>query len=201
MKDLFEVCGECRHLSDAAVIFQVTNNMQTAKEVGRMLAQSDKVTIEDICQTLTPARREMAMAIVELYRRLENRTKDRAVIRCSEDIFKVVRRLLAGLDHEECWVIYMNQANRVIKTQRISTGGLTSTMVDVRLVIREAIRVDAVCMAMVHNHPSGNLHPSADDDRLTQTVHMAAKTLNIRLLDHVIFSDDSYYSYADEGRL
>ena len=201
MKDLFEVCGECRHLSDAEVVYQITNSEKTSKDVEKMLMQSDRVTIEDICQTLTPARRVMAMAVIELYRRLQSRGTEQAPVRCSTDIHAAMNRYLSGLDHEECWVIYLNQASKVIRKQRISMGGLAATQVDIRLVIREAIKVNATSMVLVHNHPSGNVRPSQDDDRLTQALLQASKTLKIRMLDHVIFSDGTYYSNADEGRL
>lgn len=201
MKDLFEVCGECRHLSDAEVVYQITNSERTSKEVEKMLLQSDNVTIEEICQTLTPARRAMAMAVIELYRRMLSRKSDFKQIKCSEDIYNLMHQYLQNLDHEECWAIYMNQGSRIVRKQRISTGGLATTQVDVRLVLREALKVNATSLILVHNHPSGNVRPSTDDDRLTQSTFQAAKTLNIRMLDHVIYTDDKYYSYADEGRL
>ena len=201
MKDLFEICGECRHLSDAEIVYQITNSEKTAKSVKQMLMQSDRVTIEDICQQLTPARKDMALAVIELYRRLQDREKNFSVIQNSNHIFKVMRRYLSGLDHEESWAIYLNQASKIIKKQRISSGGLASTSVDIRLVIREAILTNATSVILIHNHPSGNTRPSIDDDRLTQSLSQAAKALNIRMLDHVIFSDVSHYSYADEGRL
>lgn len=201
MKDLFEMCGECRHLSDAEVVYQITNSEKTSKEVEKMLLQSDNVTIEEICQILTPARRAMAMAVIEFYKRMQSRKADNKVIKCSEDIYNVMHRYLQSLDHEECWVIFLNQSSRVIRKQRISVGGLASTQVDIRLILREALKVSATSLILVHNHPSGNVRPSADDDRLTQSTYQAAKTLNIRMLDHVIYADDKYYSYADEGRL
>lgn len=201
MKDLFEVCGECRHLSDAEVVYQITNSEKTSKEVENMLLQSDKVTIDEICEMLTPARRAMAMAVIELYRRMLSRKADNKVIKCSEDIYNVMHRYLQSLDHEECWVIFLNQSSRIIRKQRVSVGGLASTQVDVRLILREALKNNATSMILVHNHPSGNIRPSSDDDRLTQAMFQAAKTLQIRMLDHVIFSDDNYYSYADEGRI
>ncbi|WP_300794520.1 RadC family protein [uncultured Bacteroides sp.] len=201
MNDLFEMCGECRHLSDAEVVYQITNSEKTSKEVEKMLLQSDNVTIEEICQTLTPARRAMAMAVIELYKRMQSRKADNKVIKCSEDIYNVMHRYLQNLDHEECWVIFLNQSSRIIRKQRISVGGLASTQVDVRLILREALKVCATSLILVHNHPSGNVRPSADDDRLTMALQQASKTLNIRMLDHVIYADDQHYSYADEGRL
>ena len=201
MKDLFEMCGECRHLSDAEVVYQITNSEKTSKEVEKMLLQSDNVTIEEICQTLTPARRVMAMAVIELYKRMQSRKADNKVIKCSEDIYNVMHRYLQSLDHEECWVIFLNQSSRIIRKQRVSVGGLASTQVDVRLILREALKVCATSLILVHNHPSGNVRPSADDDRLTMSLQQASKILHIRMLDHVIYADDQHYSYADEGRL
>ena len=201
MKDLFEMCGECRHLSDAEVVYQITNSEKTSKEVEKMMLQSDKVTIEEICQTLTPARRAMAMAVIELYKRMQSRKADNKVIKCSEDIYNVMHRYLQNLDHEECWVIFLNQSSRVIRKQRVSIGGLASTQVDVRLILREALKVCATSFILVHNHPSGNVRPSTDDDRLTMALQQASKVLNIKMLDHVIYADDNHYSYADEGRI
>lgn len=201
MKDLFEMCGECRHLSDAEVVYQITNSEKTSKEVEKMLLQSDNVTIEEICQTLTPARRAMAMAVIELYKRMQSRKADNKVIKCSEDIYNVMHRYLQGLDHEECWVIFLNQSSRIIRKQRVSVGGLASTQVDVRLILREALKVCATSLILVHNHPSGNVRPSTDDDRLTMSLQQASKILNIKMLDHVIYADDQHYSYADEGRI
>ena len=201
MKDLFEMCGECRHLSDAEVVYQITNSEKTSKEVEKMLLQSDNVTIEEICQTLTPARRAMAMAVIELYKRMQSRKADNKVIKCSEDIYNVMHRYLQGLDHEECWVIFLNQSSRIIRKQRISVGGLASTQVDIRLILREALKVSATSLILVHNHPSGNNRPSAEDDKLTECMRKAGEALNIRLLDHIIVANDTYYSYQDEGKL
>ena len=180
MKDLFEMCGECRHLSDAEVVYQITNSEKTSKEVEKMLLQSDNVTIEEICQTLTPARRAMAMAVIELYKRMQSRKADNKVIKCSEDIYNAMHRYLQNLDHEECWVIFLNQSSRIIRKQRVSVGGLASTQVDVRLILREALKVSATSLILVHNHPSGNVRPSADDDRLTMALQQASKILNMQ---------------------
>ena len=84
---------------------------------------------------------------------------------------------------------------------KISQGGWASTQVDIRCILREALLKRATSLVLTHNHPSGNVQPSVDDDRLTQTLFQSAKVMNIRLLDHVIVSDGKYYSYADEGRL
>ena len=108
---------------------------------------------------------------------------------------------LTDLAVEECWVILLNQASRMIKKVRISIGGLSATAVDVRVILKEAITASASAMALVHNHPSGSVRPSREDDLLTKNLNQAAELMNIRLIDHLIFTDAAYYSYCDEGRL
>lgn len=108
---------------------------------------------------------------------------------------------MCDLSVEECWVMLLNQAAKVVDAIRISQGGLASTQVDVRCVLREALLKRATSIVLCHNHPSGNVTPSTDDDRLTQALNQASNTMNIRLLDHVIVTDGAYYSYVDEGRL
>lgn len=201
MKDLFEICGECRHLSDAEVVYQLTNSKETSNQVNAMLANGGNVSIEDICNLLTPARREMALAVIELYKRIKERKNNRKTIHSSTDVYEVMRPYMADLKVEECWAIYLNQAGRIIRKQRISVGGLSSTQVDVRVILREALTCNATSMILCHNHPSGNTRPSQDDDRLTHSLLEAGRTMNIRLLDHVIVADGSHYSYGDEGRL
>ena len=201
MKDLFEICGECRHLSDAEVVYQLTNSKETSNQVNAMLANGNDVSIEDVCNLLTPARREMALAVIELYKRIKERKNNRKTIRASTDVYEVMHPYMADLKVEECWAIYLNQAARIIRKQRISVGGLASTQVDVRVILREALTCNATSMILCHNHPSGNTRPSQDDDRLTHSLLEAGRTMNIRLLDHVIVADGSHYSYGDEGRL
>lgn len=201
MKDLFEICGECRHLSDAEVVYQMTNSKETSKQVNAMLSNSDDVSIEDVCNLLTPARREMALAVIELYKRIKERKNNRKTIHSSTDVYEVMHPYMADLKVEECWAIYLNQAARIIRKQRISVGGLASTQVDVRVILREALTCNSTSMILCHNHPSGNTRPSQDDDRLTHALLEAGRIMNIRLLDHVIVADGSHYSYGDEGRL
>ena len=197
----FEICGECRHLSDAEVVYQLTNNKETSNQVNAMLANGSDVSIEDVCNLLTPARREMALAVIELYKRIKERKNNRKTIHSSTDVYEVMHPYMADLKVEECWAIYLNQAARIIRKQRISVGGLASTQVDVRVILREALTCNSTSMILCHNHPSGNTRPSQDDDRLTHALLEAGRIMNIRLLDHVIVADGSHYSYGDEGRL
>lgn len=201
MKDLFELCGECRHLSDSEVVYQLTNSRETSKRVNEMLSRGDNVSIEDVCQLLTPARRDMALAVVELYRRLAERKVNAEVVRSSKDIYRVMTPCMHDLKIEECWSIFLNQSNRIIRKQRISVGGLTATQVDIRVIMAEALKCSATAMILCHNHPSGSCRPSNDDNRLTESLRQASTVMNIRLLDHLVYADGDYFSYADEGRL
>ena len=147
-----------------------------------------------------PAKSIAIMAALELGKRRKlQEVKERAVISCSKDIYELFHPLMCDLELEEFWVLLMNQANKVIDRVRISTGGISGTLVDVRSVLREALLQRAAQMAVVHNHPSGNNHPSREDEALTQRIFNAAGTKDIKLVDHVIVCDGKYYSFADEG--
>ena len=106
---------------------------------------------------------------------------------------------VAHLEVEEFWVLPLSQAMRVMQPVRIASGGIDTTVADVRTIMRKLLEVGATNFAIVHNHPSGSVIPSSADKRLTEAVRDAAKLFNIRLIDHVIIGSGSYYSFADEG--
>lgn len=163
-----------------------------------------KCSVEDLCRFkgIGPAKAITILAASELgKRRKDEKTEERKQMRCSKDIYEYLHPIMCDLPTEECWVMLLNQASKIIDVIKISQGGLASTQVDVRCVLREALLKRATSIILSHNHPSGNIRPSADDDRLTQALFQAAKVMNIRMLDHVIVSDGKYYSYADEGRI
>lgn len=108
---------------------------------------------------------------------------------------------MVPLPHEEFWVLYLNQANRVLSERRIGQGGVAGAMVDVRLVMKGAIEELASAMIIFHNHPSGNLRPSNQDEALTRKIRDAAAILDIRLNDHIIIGAGGYYSFHDEGKI
>lgn len=149
---------------------------------------------------LTPAKRQLALAAVEVYKQYSYRERHQAV-RSSQDIFEMMKPLLQDLTNEECWLILLNTASTVIKKVRVSVGGIDSTTVDIRVVLKEALLASAVSIVLVHNHPSGNRRPSVDDDRFTERMNKAAQVMNIRLVDHLVFAKDSFYSYNDEGKI
>lgn len=119
----------------------------------------------------------------------------------SRDAYLLFQGLLCDLPHEELWVALTNRNNRLIRRVKISQGGVSESSADMRLILKAALEALASGMVLCHNHPSGNLRPSPQDDRLTDRVRQAAKLMDIHLLDHIILSDTGYYSYADEGRL
>lgn len=168
------------------------------------LSELGKSGVEELCRYkgIGPAKAITLLAASELgRRRKEEGTLERLQVRSSEDIYRLFYPLMCDLPVEECWILLLNQAGKVIDRIRISQGGLASTAVDIRCVLREALIRRAVSMVLCHNHPSGNLRPSREDDRLTESLRQAAVTVNLRLLDHVIVTDGKYYSYADEGRI
>ncbi len=149
-----------------------------------------------------PAKSITIMAALELGKRRNLQAQsERHQILSSSDIYKLFHPLLCDLPTEEFWVLLLNQAGKVIDKVRISRGGIDQTTADVRTILREALIKRATQIALVHNHPSGNVNPSNDDLRLTQAVQRAAQTMNIRLIDHLVITDGNYYSFNDEGRL
>ncbi|OYU81616.1 MAG: hypothetical protein CFE23_03860 [Flavobacterium sp. BFFFF1] len=122
-------------------------------------------------------------------------------IRSSQTIFDVMLPIIGALPHEEFWVIYLNNANRVLTKLQLSKGGITGTLVDVRLVFKSALELGATAVILCHNHPSGTLIASDSDKAITRKLVAAGENLDIRVLDHVIITDENYYSFADEGIL
>ena len=119
----------------------------------------------------------------------------------SADAYECMKSELADLPHEEFWLLLLNRANKVIKKQPISQGGVSGTVADPKLIFNHALNHLASSVILVHNHPSGNLSPSEADKRLTKQLYDAGKLLEIAVLDHIIFTDNAYFSFADENLL
>lgn len=131
-------------------------------------------------------------------RSLQNVEK-RKSYRCSKDIYSLFHPILCDAVQEEFWILLLNQACKIIRHIRISTGGIDGTYADVRSILREAIIHRATQMAIIHNHPSGNPSPSLSDKQLTHKIKTSAQIMNINLIDHLIVCDGQYYSFADSG--
>jgi DNA repair protein RadC len=144
-----------------------------------------------------------AIAIItalELGKRRQLETiQKKGTITSSKDVFTLMQPVLGDLEHEEFWVLFLDNSNSVIAKRQISKGGLTATVVDVRLLYKSALELVSVAIIVCHNHPSGKLQPSAADKRITQKIKVAGTTLDIKLLDHLIITEKAYFSFADEG--
>lgn len=139
-------------------------------------------------------------AAFELGRRFAaegSRSPCRAITNASQ-IFSIMFPVLKGIDHEECWILYLNRANHILYKEKVSTGGLSSTTIDTNSILRKAIEKKADGIILVHNHPSGNPQPGKADVVETERLKKAAETFSISMLDHVIISDSGYYSFADQ---
>ena len=198
----FEISSEFRTMDMAELAYILTNR----ESVSMMVKEEEVVygntcTLRDIIADMTPARRRVALAAIEFHRRGQALFAKSPTITSSNDIFKLMSPVQTDLEVEEAWVLFLNHGSKLIRKQRISIGGLSATQVDVRVILKEALLCNAVAFCLIHNHPSGNINPSASDDRLTRMVFEAGNTLNIKLLDHIIVGNDKYFSYADEGRI
>ena len=190
-----------RALSDSELLHHITGcHEQAVKYVGK-LASCELSSVDELFSELTPKRKALAEAAVELYKRVQIKQAERRQVISSETACNILRPLIGDIEKEEFWAIYLNQSNRVIRKERLSAGGLTGTLVDVRLIMKAALLCNATGMIIAHNHPSGNEKPSVEDNRITEQVKKAAETLNIRLIDHVIITSNTYYSYMDNDML
>ncbi|MCQ2283623.1 MAG: DNA repair protein RadC [Bacteroidales bacterium] len=142
------------------------------------------------------------LAAFELDRRVRSESvRQEQHIHNANDVVSIMQDKIAHLKHEEFWVIYLSQSNKIIATQQIGKGGITSTTVDVRIIIQNALLNSATGIVVCHNHPSGSVRPSKDDRFLTKQIQDASKILNINLLDHIIIHKECYFSFHEEGIL
>ncbi|MGJ1386701.1 RadC family protein [Sphingobacterium spiritivorum] len=140
------------------------------------------------------------IAALELGRRRKESTEKEAIIlNCSKKVFEYFKFQLQDLLHEEFWVLYLNRASVILNQQLIGKGGNDFTPVDVRIILKHALNCQASSMILVHNHPSGSLKPSNQDLQLTKKIVDASKIMDIRVMDHVIFTNSKYFSFQDEG--
>lgn len=186
---------DMREVTDNELICELTNKPVVAED------WTGEYRLERLFNSLTPHRRRIAMAAVELYKRRNTVRDKRKTIHNSRDVFDIMQPLLCDLDNEEFWLMPLNQAGRVIDTVRTTMGGICDTPVDIRLIMRKLVEVAASAFIVIHNHPSGNIQPSTDDRRITESIRRASEIFRIHLHDHVIIGHNSYYSFSDEGIL
>jgi len=202
-------------LSDAellAILISTGNLQETAVQLSQRILSSasnnlselGKLSVKELMEFkgIGKAKAVTITAAMELARRKSvAKPAERVTIRCSRDAYRLFYPQLCDLKHEELWIALTNRIGKVIEKVKISQGGTGDTAADMRHILKPA--VDKLCTGIIlcHNHPSGNVQPSCEDDLLTSNLAKAAKLMNIKLLDHIILYDEMYYSYADEGKL
>lgn len=175
-------------------------------KVDNRLANLAKMSIQAMVKEFHGVGNAKAVALAAAFElglrcRDENQSEKTTTVRSSEDAFRYIRHRFENLHHEEFWIIILNRANRIVGDVCISSGGTAMTVVDVKMIVSQAINRMASSIILTHNHPSGNLTPSAQDDSLTRKVSEAMNLMDMKVLDHLIITDTGYYSYNDEGRM
>jgi DNA repair protein RadC len=174
------------------------------KEVNNDLNNLAKLSVDDLkkFKGIGEAKAISIVSALELgRRRKESEPAKRQRISCSEDAYKIMKPHLLDLPHEEFWLILLNRANTIIKTTPVSSGGVSGTVADPKMIFKIALDNLASGIIMVHNHPSGNIKPSEADLSLTKKLKEGGILLEIPIIDHLIFTNNEYYSFADEGKL
>lgn len=182
----------------------VTLAQRILASVENNLHQLGKCSIQELMQFkgIGVAKAITIAAALELGRRRKSEAQiQKKKITSSATAFDVLQPILGELPHEEFWIIYLNNSNKVIETSQLSKGGITGTVVDSRLAFKKAIQIGAVALILAHNHPSGTLKPSEADKQLTQKFKIAGDSLDIKVLDHLIVTEKAYFSFADEQML
>ena len=202
-----------RYLSDsellAILLGSGTKNM-TAVELARLVLRSagnnlhelGRQTVGDLVKVkgVGPAKAISVMAAMELGRRRSGLHQTVKIpVKSSETVFNLFHPLLGDLEHEEFWLLMLNRAHKVLGRFKVSQGGLSGTVIDTRIILKKALDNLSSSIIVCHNHPSGNNQPSDADIKITEKLKKAAEMLEIKLLDHVIIADKSYFSFADEG--
>ena len=163
-----------------------------------------KMSIRDLCafKGIGEAKAITILAACELGKRRQMESpEERPDLGTATRIYNYMHPVLQDEDVEEFWILLMNQNHRLIKKLRISHGGITETSVDIRIIMREAVLANATILAVCHNHPSGNLRPSQQDNDLTAQLQQACQVMRLHLMDHVIITDGAYFSYHESGRI
>jgi DNA repair protein RadC len=202
-------------LSNSELLAILINNgnkdrsaLDLAKEV-MLLGQNNlnelgKLSIKDLqdVRGIGIAKAITISAALELGRRKQAASiLDKPVVRSSREIAEYLRVILKDHPYEVFAVVFLNRANKINHFEIISKGGLTGTIADPRIILKKALEEDATSIILCHNHPSGNLQPSVADEEITKKIKQAALYFDIRVIDHVIVSEEGYYSFADEGSL
>ena len=193
-----------------AILLRTGRDGLNVIDMARELLQSGNGSLDGIAEMsieklkgicgIGPSKAVTVAAAFELGRRtaMESAENINVQISSAKSVFRIMQPVMKNLDHEECWVLYLNKANRLLGKEMISCGGLDSTIIDNKSIIRKAIDRKASGLILIHNHPSGSSMPSVADINQTQALNKALKTCDLSLVDHVIIAKGEYYSFADE---
>ena len=202
-------------LSDAeliAILFRTGNTSESAVELAKRLLSSSNNSLNELSEKTLLELSETkgigqakAMALLtafEIGRRIRaEKVEEKPVIKSSLDVVNLMQNKIAYLDHEELWVIYLNQSSRILDVVQVNKGGIASTEVDVRIVLQQAVVKKSTQIILCHNHPSGSIRPSKADIQLTEKTRKAANLLDVMLVDHIIIHRERYFSFVEEGLL
>ncbi len=172
------------------------------KRAGNNLHDLGRQTVGDLVKIkgVGPAKAISVLAAMELGRRRNGTHQpEKTPVKSSETVYNLFQPILGDLEHEEFWLLMLNRANRVLSKFKVSQGGLSGTVIDTRIILKKALDNLASSIIVCHNHPSGNNKPSDADVKITEKLKKASEMLEIKMLDHVIIADKSYFSFADEG--
>lgn len=209
-----KLIGKGRHILTEAELIAILigsgSRDETAVELSkRILASVDnnlnelgKLTVQELnrFKGVGDAKAISIIAALELGRRRKNtEIIKREKITSSKDVFEMMKPSMMDLPHEEFWLLMLNRANSVIKKELISRGGVAGTVVDTKIIFKTAVDNHASSIIICHNHPSGNLKPSEADLKITKNIKEAGKIMEIALLDHLIITENGFYSFVDEG--
>jgi DNA repair protein RadC len=201
-----------KSLSDTellAILIRTGQQNESAVEIARKilllvnnnLSELGKLSVKDLekVKGIGEAKAITLIAALELGRRRKlSEIQQKQKISGSRDAFEYVQSFVEDLSYEEFWVLYLNRSHRIIDQVKISQGGVSGTVIDVRIILKHAIEKLASSIIISHNHPSGNLEPSHADIQITKKIKQAADFHDIQVLDHIIIGDQQYYSFADE---
>lgn len=174
------------------------------KSANNNLNELGKIGINDLKKTkgIGEAKAISILAALEIGRRRKiSEIIEKQRITQSKDVSDLFQPIIGDLPHEEFWVLFLNRSNRIIDKLKISQGGTSGTVIDVKIILKHAIEKLASSIIICHNHPSGNKAPSNADDSITRKLKDAAVLFDIQVLDHIIIADMEYFSYADEGKI
>lgn len=200
-------------LSDAeliGILLGSGNKHQNAVDLAKTILHSvnhdlhllARLSIEDLKKFngIGEAKAINIIAALEIGRRKKSKEKvKQPKISCSKDVYEIISPHLMDLPHEEFWILCLNRANQVLKAEQISSGGISGTVADPKIIFKKGLEQNASSLILIHNHPSGNLQASQVDIQLTEKVKKGGINLDLPILDHIIFTDEDYYSFADNG--